>query len=146
MGWGEAALGHRRGWGILRWGWVGYNSRCTAFSGPYLYFLAHSGSHENASCLEYVKWWSRHHMSLNALSFLMRECRYDGKADFYLEMRMFGIVRVYNPNSWIAIPMTRTVAKYVKTQRKNKENKGLRALRFAFYDFPAFCCRFCQQS
>ena len=37
---------------------------------------------------------------------------------------MFGNVRVYNPNSWITIPMTRIVGKIYKNTKENKENKG----------------------
>ena len=37
------------------------------------------------------------------------------------ELGLFGIVRVYNPNSWITIPMTRIVGKITKTFEKSKK-------------------------
>ena len=35
-----------------------------------------------------------------------------------------GIVRIYNPNSWITVPMTRIVAKLFHNVRENREHKG----------------------
>ena len=40
------------------------------------------------------------------------------------ELELFGIVRVYNPNSWITILMTRIVGKIYENTKENKENKG----------------------
>ena len=38
------------------------------------------------------------------------------------ELGLFGIVRVYNPNSWITIPMTRIVGKIYENTKEIKEN------------------------
>ena len=61
------------------------------------------------------------------------------------ELGLFGIVRVYNPNSWITIPMTRIVGKIYENTKENKENKGAasgsappgrcRAPEVVFFDF-----------
>ena len=48
------------------------------------------------------------------------------------ELGLFGIVRVYNPNSWITIPMTRIVGKIYENTKENKENKGAAAPRRLF--------------
>ena len=39
-----------------------------------------------------------------------------------LKLGLFGIVRVYNPNSWITIPMTRIVGKICKALRNYENN------------------------
>ena len=38
------------------------------------------------------------------------------------QLGLFGIIRVYNPNSWITIPMTRIVGKIYKNTIEIKEN------------------------
>ena len=43
-------------------------------------------------------------------------------AGLCLKLGLFGIVRVYNPNSWITIPMTRIVGKINKNTKEIKEN------------------------
>ena len=43
-------------------------------------------------------------------------------AGLCLKLGLFGIVRVYNPNSWITIPMTRIVGKIYENTKEIKEN------------------------
>ena len=50
-------------------------------------------------------------------------------AGLCLELGLFGIVRVYNPNSWITTPMTRIVGKTLQTSTVGKIKKDTRSLR-----------------
>ena len=51
------------------------------------------------------------------------------------ELGLFGIVRVYNPNSWITIPMTRIVGKIYENTKEIKENnlRGAAAPLFSLF-------------
>jgi len=56
---------------------------------------------------------------------------------FCLKLGLFGIVKVYNPNSWFTITMTRIVGKICKNTREIKKTTSGALRAFVFSIFPS---------